>query len=341
MDRFILKKEKLAGALRKLGKDSEIYLPFENERGLVEYRELDDSIEFDRVMLGCKPDVPPKGILFPQSEVLLRYRKQGKNINVEPAPADYGKKIIFGVKPCDAVAISIMDRVFCEGMFVDPYYKTRRENTAIVAIACDGPSDSQCFCPSTGGSPVSKEGADVIMYDLGEEYYFEPVTAKGESIAQEIEHELANPTPLQEEKKNKFIIDARDSERFSRKITDESIQKLDSSFDSDYWQKVARKCIGCGACTYYCPTCHCFDMNDEPGGRRVRTWDSCQFPDFTMHTSGHNPRANRGGRLRNRFYHKFKYSKDSLGRCLCVGCGRCIALCPAGMDITKVIGGVK
>jgi len=336
-----LKKEKVAEVLNALGDSCAVYVPVKNKRGLVEYRELGKDASTDDVNLDVKPDVPPKAILFPQTETLLTFKKVDGKIDVTPSPPDDREKIIFGVKPCDAIATTLMDRVFCGGKYVDEYYKARREKTTIFTIACDGPADSTCFCPSTGGSPSATEGSDVMMYDVGDSYYAEGVTDKGAKMLDSLKDNLTKPVPEQERRKDEIIKRAESSQGFSRRITGEAVGKLDSSFDSKYWDDIARRCLSCGACTYLCPTCHCFDINDEPGGKRVRTWDSCQFAIFTMHTSGHNPRTRKAQKLRNRYYHKFKYSKDNIGRYLCVGCGRCIAKCPADLDITKVISEVK
>jgi ferredoxin len=341
MSKYVLKKDKVEGALNALANANVVYIPVKNKRGLVEYKELGKDASATDMKLDCRPDVPPKAILFPQTQVLFTFKKVDGKITITPTEPDPRDKIIFGVRPCDTVAISVMDKVFLEGKFIDPYYKARRRRVAIFTVACDGPADPNCFCPSTGGSPAGTEGSDVMLYDVGDSYLVEDITEKGAKLLEALRGDLEKPSTGQEKRKDEIIRKAESAEGFTRKIAVESIGKLDSSFDSKYWDDVAKRCLSCGACTYYCPTCHCFDINDEPGSKRVRTWDSCQFSNFTMHTSSHNPRTAKAQRLRNRYYHKFKYSKDSTGRYLCVGCGRCIALCPAGLDITKVISEVK
>lgn len=341
MSKSILRKDKVAEALSSLGKQNVVYAPVKNKRGIVEYKELGRSAAATDVMLEGKPDAPPKAIIFPQTEVLLTYKKKEGKFVVIPAKPDEREKVIFGVRPCDAIGIAVMDKVFCEGKFTDAYYKARRDKVTIFGIACDGPIDSYCFCPSTGGAPAAMEGSDVMMYDVGDSYYVEGITEKGERALGSMKDQLSRPTAAYEKRKDEIIKMSDSGEGFSRKILAEAIAKMDTSFDSKYWDEVARRCLSCGACTYNCPTCHCFDINDEKGGERVRTWDSCQFAVFTVHTSGHNPRMVRSQKLRNRYYHKFKYSKDNIGRYLCVGCGRCIALCPASLDITKAISEVK
>ena len=121
------------------------------------------------------------------------------------------------------------------------------------------------------------------------------------------------------------------------------VLKLDKMFDHELWHNTAMKCIGCGICTYLCPTCHCFDMQDESTldeGARIRVWDSCMYPEYTHHASGHNPRPARMNRVRNRVYHKFSYFPKNSNVTACTGCGRCIGYCPANIDIIDVIAKV-
>jgi ferredoxin len=120
----------------------------------------------------------------------------------------------------------------------------------------------------------------------------------------------------------------------------EVAEKLDGMFEHPIWYESARKCIGCGTCTYLCPTCHCFDMQDESTlskGARIRVWDSCMYPEYTHHASGHNPRPARMNRVRNRVYHKFNYFPKNAEEFGCTGCGRCIEYCSANIDIIEII----
>ncbi|MEK7754775.1 MAG: 4Fe-4S dicluster domain-containing protein, partial [Acidobacteriota bacterium] len=99
-------------------------------------------------------------------------------------------------------------------------------------------------------------------------------------------------------------------------------------------------CLGCGACAYTCPTCHCLDIADEGnprGGARVKNWDSCQFSLFTAHASGHNPRESQPQRQRQRMFHKFRIYPEKFGEILCTGCGNCARNCPAGLGVLSVL----
>ena len=127
-----------------------------------------------------------------------------------------------------------------------------------------------------------------------------------------------------------------------QKINDDIPQKLEELWDSPLWKKVSDACLGCGA-YFLCPTCHCFDIQDEMEGfegRRCRVWDSCMFKEYTLHTSGHNPRPTRRERTRNRVNHKYSYFVKNFGTIACVGCGRCINNCPVNIDILDILSQV-
>jgi Fe-S-cluster-containing hydrogenase component 2 len=124
-------------------------------------------------------------------------------------------------------------------------------------------------------------------------------------------------------------------------VPDNLARTLESRFDSPVWGEVARQCVGCSICAYVCPSCSCFDVQHEGnawGGREFRSWDACTYALFTLHASGHNPRGDEGARYRQRLLHKFAYlAPDDEDVTRCVGCGRCIALCPVGIDIHAAV----
>ena len=125
-------------------------------------------------------------------------------------------------------------------------------------------------------------------------------------------------------------------------VNTDSLKDIDTIelYKAPFWEEVAFACINCGTCTYVCPTCWCFDIQDENHGKagmRIRNWDSCMFPLFTLHGSGHNPRGTKLHRVRQRFMHKLKYYVDKYDSGIqCVGCGRCVRLCPVNIDIRRV-----
>jgi ferredoxin len=244
--------------------------------------------------------------------------------------------VVFGIRPCDARSAVLLDKVFDSPDSQDPYYVARRENTIVMGIACNTPS-STCFCTVVGGGPYSIEGLDVLWADLGDRYLVESITDRGEALIAGNEL-FRQPADADLSAKNELATRATAS--VSGPDVEGIAEKLDDMFDDAFWERVHLKCLGCGVCTFLCPTCHCFDIVDEGNrsrGQRVRNWDTCQFSLFTYHTSGHNPRPTHKERMRQRVMHKFNYFVSNFGDIACVGCGRCVRECPVNLDIRAVL----
>ncbi len=277
----------------------------------------------------------PKEVLFPENEVLIKYGEW-----IEEVPSYSGKRAIVGIRSCDARAIKLLDEIFLSD-FVDPYYEDRRRELLLVGYSCNKVGE-YCFCESVGINATGGDDVDVLVTDIGDKQIVEVISEKGEEIVSKLSGILSDAG--EDEIRAKDELERSVKESFIRKIgnIDEIRKVMREIFDGDYWKEVAMNCVGCGACTYLCPTCFCFDIVDEGEirGCRWRIWDSCQFPLYTLETSSHNPRSEKWQRLRNRFYDKFYYTVERKGDVYCVGCGRCIENCPVGVDITEVINGV-
>ncbi len=289
----------------------------------------------------------PKKIIFPQREIYLEFSAENEDgLKVEEVLPDEKPSVIFGVRPCDSKSLTLTDKVF-GGDFEDLYYWSRRKQMALVGLSCSIPPSPNCFCLTVDGSPFSKDGLDVLMTDLGDKYFIETLTKKGEQLVSTAKALFKAPT--EKDKKDLLKIQQEAKTLIKRQV--ESIKKippkLKEMFDASLWDEESMSCIRCGICTYLCPTCHCFDINDEVDsysplkGKRIRTWDNCQFPDFTMHSSGHNPRPDKASRLRQRIMHKFQYFVERYKNYQCTGCGRCISRCPVGIDIIEVLDKVR
>lgn len=346
MDKILAKKD-FPQWLKKLVGSHTVYAPLP-EGDIWNYKVVSDSANVNLDFLNTT--VPPKGIIFPQREVFLEFQtssgEKGETLEVTEVTPEDKPVAVFGVRPCDGKSFALQDKVF-GGEFVDPYYSKRRNQTTLVGLACTTPPSPNCFCSSVGGSPHSKDGLDILLTDLGDRYFVESLTPKGEKLIGEAKALFPQAKP--KDKKDAEGIHAEAAKKLSRRIKDldKVPEKLKGMFESPFWDDEAMSCLRCGICTYLCPTCHCFDLNDEVEsssplqGKRVRTWDTCQFPDYSMHSSGHNPRPNKASRLRQRMYHKFRYFADTHKNYLCTGCGRCVSLCPVGIDIIKVLEKVR
>lgn len=268
---------------------------------------------------------------FPRTEKLFNYTKDKEGVTIKDFdPQSIPETIVWGIHPCDAGGISPLSAIF-NWDYKDNLYNTRLEKTTVIGFSCNK-ADEYCFCTSVGGNPGSIAGNDILLTKLGDDgdYLAEIITEKGKAIVNAAP-QLFEAAPDVE--KEKYLAEV------PVKFNHEDIKgKLEAFFESEVWSEQSMRCLGCGACAYVCPTCACFDIQDEVHGKngtRVRCWDSCGFSMFTMHTSGHNPRDVQSQRWRQRLMHKFSYMPGRLAVYGCTGCGRCSRACPVDMNILE------
>lgn len=334
MGEFKFAREKMGDVFAGL-KDYQVYAPTKVGE-VFRFKPVEEEPQADAWEGYSNTTVPPKELMFPETETLFRYRLGQPDIDA--SPPDTGKKrAVMGIRPCDAQALSIIDRVFGWD-FQDPYYQNRRENTTLVGLACDDPC-ANCFCPSLGGGPANEEYLDAIMYDLGEVFYLKTITEKGEELAGALSGVLEDAGEAEKKAAGEQVEAALS--KIERSIETGGIpEKLPSLYGHPFWEQFSDRCLGCGICTFLCPTCHCFDIQDELehfDGRRARVWDTCMFEEYSLHASGHNPRPTRKERTRNRISHKYSYFPENFDVIACVGCGRCINYCPVNIDILDIL----
>jgi len=281
----------------------------------------------------------PKQLFFPKTERLFGFATDRQQVNLDDSQQQIHQQVLFGVRPCDARSIAMLDKVFDTDVYRDERYVARRKATTIVSLACKQLAPS-CFCTRLGGNPADTVGSDLLMLELPAGHFaIQVLTSKGAELL------TAADLPTQATSKDKLTFDkavqaARGSSSAKPIKPAELAKKLAKIFDSDFWDHWHERCLGCGTCTYLCPTCHCFDIADEAQdnvGQRVRNWDSCMFDLFTLHASGHNPRPSPKQHLRQRVMHKFSYTVDRYGQAFCVGCGRCVNRCPVNIDIREIL----
>ncbi len=332
-----IKKDELIKLLADLSGDCQVFAPtLQNDSLVIE--QINSAEEIALNASNTKKSV--KGVLFPQRERLLSYDLLKPEEMTEP-PFPDKQRVVFGIRPCDAKSLLVFDHVFNSKEYPDPYYLNKRDNTLVISIGCNAPAGT-CFCTATGGGPFSTDGSDILLYETKDAYIAQGLTEKGAAFLDD----------------NTAFIDADDScaqvkeemaaasnEAIKSNLQTQSIkEKLDKGFHDDVWDTLHEKCIGCGTCTYLCPTCHCFDIVDETTGEtgeRLRIWDSCMYPNFTLHASGGNPRSSGKQRMRQRVMHKFKYFVDNNDMIACTGCGRCIKHCPVNLDIREVLDKIE
>lgn len=291
----------------------------------------------------AKATVPPKEAVLPECETLFTFHadKEGPDVSrlVLEEPQAMETAVIFACRPCDAQGLASIDRPYMQGLFKDPYYAARREKLTVVTHTCASGCQT-CFCHWVGGGPSCPEGSDVLMTPVADGFVLEAITPKGEELLGA--SDLPDGSDREEEMR-------QTRERAQESLTpapdiSASPASLRAMFaDEGFWEKQTDRCISCGACTYFCPSCYCFNITDEgeaqseKGGRRLRSWDNCMSSRYTREASGHNPRPHKSQRMRNRVSHKFWTYVDNWGAYLCSGCGRCIANCPVHLDIRAIV----
>ncbi len=330
-----IEKDGWAKGLEKLSGSYRLFGPV-LEKESHEYKELNQGEMPDLDLVNTR--LSPKSVIYPQTQVMFEYStdESEKDSHVmKEVPSDDKPRAVLGVRPCDAASFLLVKRNFDSPEYKDPYWVKPYENTTFIGLACDNPSQT-CFCTAVGNGPYGEDGLDLLLIQEGDDYSAKVITKKGEQLAKAAGWNTEGSSDDIETRKKEA------EDKIGIKDITGSLKNLKTTdlFEAPFWDDISFSCLNCGTCTYSCPTCWCFDIQDEnsgTNGKRIRNWDSCMYPLFTLEGSGHNPRPVKMQRVRQRFMHKLKYYVDKYDAGVqCVGCGRCIQLCPVNIDIRTV-----
>jgi len=319
----------------EISKAASLYLPVDGNDGAATYKKWEEGVTWSNALNTVRS---PKDFFFPQTENLMEFKTSGKNIEVIDTRSETEDFVIFGVRPCDVKSFEVLDRVFLSAP-VDSFYAARREHGVIVSVACGRPAET-CFCQTFGINPAEPAG-DVSVWKTDTEVFFRANTDKGEALMSKLScltEECGEDAVNAQKEKIASIM-----EKLPLKdLTTDAFGggKTKEFFDAPEWDELSQTCLGCGTCTFVCPTCQCYDIKDFNTGNgviRYRCWDSCMYSEFTKMAHGNN-RLTQKERFRQRFMHKLVYyPENNDGLFSCVGCGRCMAKCPISMNIVKVM----
>ena len=326
---YHLKNEDWQRFLSELSKKLSLYAPGE---GLVEpeYRIFGPENLSEIIYGGARLTESVKSFVYPSRQ------------KVSPAGLSRDKKaVVFGVKACDLRALSILDGIFLDSEFTDPFYQKIREDTILISDDCTEPRES-CFCTLLGDSPYPEKNFDLNLSLLDEGCLVEVGSAKGKTLLEEYNLSMQPATEEQlnlRQKSRQETIKELEEKNRDFKIPQDIRTLVEGKYDSPSWTELSEDCVSCGACTNICPACNCFLLSEVSSGKfdKVRYWDSCQYAGYARVAGGANPRKKLMERFRNRFYCKFEYKPKNFNLLACTGCGRCIEACQGKIDTREVL----
>ena len=319
----------------EIAKAASLYLPVDGKDGKTAYTKWEDGLTWSNSLNTVRG---PKDFFFPQTENLVEFKTSGKNIEIIDTRSATEDFVVFGVRACDVKSFDVLDRVFLKEP-TDSYYASRRAHGILIAAACTRPTET-CFCQTFGIDAASPAG-DISIWKTETEVFWQSNTEKGAALLEKLSALTEEcSTEAVDAQKEKIAATMKKLPLADLSTDAFGAGKTKQYFDAPEWKELSESCLGCGTCTFVCPTCQCYDIKDFNTGNgviRFRCWDSCMYSDFTKMSAG-QPRLTQTERFRQRFMHKLVYfPENNDGMFSCVGCGRCLAKCPISMNIVKVM----
>jgi sulfhydrogenase subunit beta (sulfur reductase) len=341
---YIIDKNIILDIANEISKAYDLYGPFiESGTKQVFFDKIEDPADID--LKAPIPSMPVKHIIFPQIEDIIsyNYNKTDKQVKIK-AEYDDRPKALFGIRSCDLNGILCLDRFFLGQEFVDEFYRNHRKKMFIIANTCVRPF-TQCFCVCTDSGPAPNEGYDLNLTELDSHYLIETGSAKGEEFISRFSLKKASKDDLKEkefrinESISMFDNIAVESKAWISRV----VNRVTTGFiKEEVWEYIGNQCFECGACSFVCPTCSCFNIADictnEDNYKRLRSWDSCSYEGYSRMAGGYNPRKPVEDRRNKRFFCKLSFSQSKKYlRPGCVGCGRCSKVCPGDIGMPNVV----
>ncbi len=335
-----IKTQNLIELINALSKTATVLAPHADEYNDVYLKAVTDAQKV--IFKHFKPLMPAvREVLFGQIEDMIKFSREKEGTRLESVDQSQ-ETVLFGIPNCDLDGILYNDVFFSQREFVDYYYNRARRKLTIITTACVTPPNENCFCASMGHGPVAEKGFDLQLTELAEGIFLANIgSPKGEKIVS-ANASLFEKASAGDISKWEEIVSKARSLPLQKEIDKErALENMGRNpLKEKLIQDIIDRCIACGACNYACPTCTCFNVVDhqkEGAGVRKRILDSCVFAGYFRMAGGHNPKAAKEERTRNRYFCKLLWDREKFGDSGCVGCGRCLDACPVKIDIKEVI----
>lgn len=276
---------------------------------------------------------PAQGLkpwFFAPTEPLWCMRRTTDGFALAPCLPEDRPLAVLGARACDLAAILRQDRILEH----DPHYQARRQDALFIAVHCSR-SAASCFCASAGTGPRAMQ-FDLGLTELDTGFAVETGSPRGGRLIEPLALAAATAGQLAAAES---AVAAAAAQQTRRLPAGDLAARLATRLDHPRWQAVAQRCLACGNCTQACPTCFCHERSETAGadGRtavQARHWDSC-FGELHGHLAGFQVRPETAQRYRQWLTHKLGSWWTQFGESGCVGCGRCLTWCPAGIDLTE------
>ncbi|MGD0311988.1 MAG: 4Fe-4S dicluster domain-containing protein [Acidimicrobiales bacterium] len=285
-----------------------------------------------------------KAEFFPPTQELWRSTVDGDAISITTPDLEMPPLAVIGARPCELAGLAVLDRVLLDGSFADPRYADRRSDAFVVAAECGSPAGT-CFCTSMGTGPGAESGFDLALTELDDDSGHRFVVRVGTELGADVLARVSVSPASAEDLAARDRVLSSAGDAIGRRLETEGLAELlQRNLDHPRWDEVADRCLACGNCTLVCPTCFCSDVSDttDLSGEveRRRTWASCFDLDHS-HLHGGPVRSSTSSRYRQWLTHKLSTWWDQFDTSGCVGCGRCIAWCPVGIDLTEEAAAIR
>jgi ferredoxin len=310
-----IKKEDWHRSLEKLLTSHDIFVPVKDEYSL-DYEPFRPDQTENIAYNTPKPATPLKNFFLPVRENVTSFKGSNRS------------RIIIGAPNCDVEALGLLDEIYLDESFSDPFYRTRRERTIIISSDCYSIND-HCHCTSYGIRPYATANADMALLSDGDDIILRVITGRGEELSKQFSSAVYGEDSArllfadQRHRDTEAMLSARNSGLPDYRTTGELVEKAGDQI----WVKYASKCVSCGACTTICPTCSCFLLIDKPDFEKVKQMDACQYPGFARVAGGEDALFELPRRFRNRYMCKYVWKPQKFNSLACTGCGRCIEAC--------------